>query len=383
MAGSKVPCPFCGASVTDTILELHKGNCPKRPAQSPVVAPSVVVPPVVPQVIIPPAAPQPPEVNQVGYEILRSGDHSEPTPVVEAALEASASPAAHTSEENILFYPTINPYFVIPTDLQAKLERAEAISHQHPMKLLLTGPKGAGKTSLGKQFAAKYNRPCFIAPCMTMTEGMQWWGKQEVSPERGTFYVPSAFVKAVETPNCVILLDDMNRTDNPKVLNPLFKLLDDELAVFLDDLGRYVRVAEGVVFIATVNEGFEYQGVDPIDLALRSRFANGVILIDYPPALQIREIILRRTGVSVESADILSRFAGSLAGHPQEPIFIDMRQMIAMAEDVVFGASIRDAVMFCLLGSLVDEQIEKVNAVLQNLLQDNFTARTPDWRPWL
>ena len=56
--------------------------------------------------------------------------------------------------------------------------------------------------------------------------------------------------------------------------------------------------------------------------------------------------------------------------------------MIAIAEDVVLGASIRDAVTYTIQAGMSDEMLEKVRAILQTILQDNYTAMAPDWRPW-
>lgn len=383
----KVACPYCGLMISPAVMDMHKASCKKAPVGQPVQpepvsvqAQSVVVPPVVQPVV-------PPPVSVVEQVVPSNGDHApweEPAP---SPVEPEPEPVVEeihlvTSGES-LFTPDLDTYFVLDETLGQKLDRILSQTDAGDiMNLMFTGPRGAGKTSLAKQIAAKGNRKCYIVPCMTMNETSQWWGMMHVSPEKGTYYIPSAFVEAVETPGCVVILDDMNRTDNPKVLNGLFKLLDSERATKIDDLGRYVRVAPGVIFVSTVNEGFEYQGTDPIDLALRSRFSDGVIPVSYPPQDSISEILVRKASLSKRDSDLLADFATQLAHHPTDPYFVDMRQLISMGKDIVFGASVRDAVQFVLMGSLEKAQIEKVNQVLQNLLHDNFTSRTPQWRTW-
>lgn len=366
----RVPCKYCGTMMQDTIMALHLPNCPaaiKAGAPEAVSGAARVPPPVAfmaPPPIVPPI---------MVTTIEADGD----------LVQTTTVPAPLSPDIAGLFRPTKNPYFVMPMDMQDKLKRILQGSRSKPRNLLLTGPQGAGKTSIGRQLAAVEGRWCYIAPCVTMQEPSQWFGQQAVSPERGTFYIESAFVTAIETPYCVVILDDLNRTENSKVLNPLFPLLEpDQREVYLDDLARSVKVAEGVIFVGTVNEGYQFQGTDPIDLALRDRFDQ--IVVEYPPAAMIEQIILQRTGIDSRTSEIIGRFASTLKDHPnpEERIYLSMRSVISIAEDIALGASIRDAVTFSIAAGFQDDQIEKVNAILQTILQDNYTSRVPDWRSW-
>jgi nitric oxide reductase NorQ protein len=303
----------------------------------------------------------------------------EPAPAPAIIVIHVPEPVSEPSS-NGLFFPKANRSFLVQDDMVKFLERVNVQRRKHPINILLIGNQGSGKTSLAEQFAAKNTNPCYIAPCVTMTEPIQWWGYTGVSPERGTYYVPSAFVKAIETPNCVIILDDMNRVENPKVLNPLFPLLDDRRETHLDELGRSVKVAEGVVFFATINEGYQFQGTDPIDLALRDRFDQ--VPVSYPPSTSIAQILHDRSGLDHVNCSMVADFAGNLAGHPTNPIILSMRQLIRVAEHMADGANARDAVHFTLMASFKPKDMEIVKMALQQLLKSDYMAVVSGWRKW-
>ncbi|OQY10950.1 MAG: CbbQ/NirQ/NorQ/GpvN family protein, partial [Desulfobacteraceae bacterium 4572_187] len=62
-----------------------------------------------------------------------------------------------------------------------------------------------------------------------------------------TKYKQFLFPQALQTPGCVIHLEEINRPEHPKALNMLFSLLSDDRQVWMDELGL-LNVADGVVF---------------------------------------------------------------------------------------------------------------------------------------
>ena len=80
------------------------------------------------------------------------------------------------------------------------------------------------------------------------------------------------------------ILDEVNRAENEKVLNVLMPLVDHRRCVWVEELGREVRVAEGVIFYGTLNEGAYFAGTNNVDNALRDRFRE--ITWISPPACQ-------------------------------------------------------------------------------------------------
>jgi nitric oxide reductase NorQ protein len=81
-------------------------------------------------------------------------------------------------------------------------------------------------------------------------------------------------VKAIKTPNAVILLDELSRA-HPDAWNILMTVLDQgQRYLRLDeaDGSETVPVAEGVTFVATANIGNEYTSTRVMDKALMDRF---------------------------------------------------------------------------------------------------------------
>ena len=81
-------------------------------------------------------------------------------------------------------------------------------------------------------------------------------------------------MKAIQTPNAVILLDELSRA-HPDAWNILMTVLDSgQRYLRLDeaDGAETVSVAEGVTFVATANIGNEYTSTRVMDKALMDRF---------------------------------------------------------------------------------------------------------------
>jgi nitric oxide reductase NorQ protein len=81
-------------------------------------------------------------------------------------------------------------------------------------------------------------------------------------------------VKAIRTPNAVILIDELSRA-HPDAWNILMTVLDaGQRYLRLDeaDGSETVEVAEGVTFVATANIGNEYTSTRVMDKALMDRF---------------------------------------------------------------------------------------------------------------
>jgi len=101
-------------------------------------------------------------------------------------------------------------------------------------------------------------------------------GNTQFSKDNGTFFAESAFVKAIKTPNAVILLDELSRA-HPDAWNILMTVLDGgQRYLRLDEAegSPIVKVAEGVTFIATANIGNEYTSTRVIDRAILDRFVT-------------------------------------------------------------------------------------------------------------
>ncbi len=227
--------------------------------------------------------------------------------------------------------------------------------------VLLVGPTGAGKSSLPREFAARWQRPFFTMHCQMITEQGDWWGSREMSPERGTYFQRTALLDAVETPGCVILLDEANRT-HPENLNALFGFLDHRRRAWIAALHREVTVAPGVVFFVTLNEGIDYVGTNAVDRALKDRISS-TIRLGYPPRKVETDILVKRIGVDFETAGDLVELACTIRQNPKLGLVISTRQLLECATLLKEGLSFHDAVMFAIVNG-AEENVDR-KAILQ------------------
>jgi nitric oxide reductase NorQ protein len=141
--------------------------------------------------------------------------------------------------------------------------------------ILMTGPAGCGKTMAAKSLVNSLDRPDFYFNLgATQDPRSTLIGNTHFNQENGTYFSASLFVKAIQTPNAVILLDELSRA-HPDAWNILMTVLDSgQRYLRLDeaDGAETVSVAEGVTFVATANIGNEYTSTRVMDKALMDRF---------------------------------------------------------------------------------------------------------------
>lgn len=141
--------------------------------------------------------------------------------------------------------------------------------------ILLTGPTGCGKSQTAIAVAKALGRELFyINLGATQDPRGALIGNTHFSKDAGTFFNESAFVKAIQTPNTVILLDEVSRA-HPEAHNILMTVLDPgQRYLRMDEAVNTptVKVAEGVSFIGTANIGNEYTATRVMDRALLDRF---------------------------------------------------------------------------------------------------------------
>ena len=141
--------------------------------------------------------------------------------------------------------------------------------------ILMTGPAGCGKTMAAKSLVNSLDRPDFYFNMgSTQDPRATLIGNVHFDKKRGTYFSESLFVKAIQTPNAVILLDELSRA-HPDAWNILMTVLDQgQRYLRLDEASgqETIPVAEGVTFVATANIGNEYTSTRVMDKALMDRF---------------------------------------------------------------------------------------------------------------
>lgn len=140
--------------------------------------------------------------------------------------------------------------------------------------ILITGPAGSGKTHVATLAAEAAGKNVHKINLGSTQEPRSALIGNTHFKDNETIFEPSAFVKALQTPNTVIILDEFSRM-HPDAENILMTVLDeDQRYLRIDDAidTPIVKVHESVSFIATANIGSEYTATRVLDRATLDRF---------------------------------------------------------------------------------------------------------------
>lgn len=238
-----------------------------------------------------------------------------------------------------LAVPEPDPHFFLPEAVIENIGRITLLSKRHPVNVLVAGKQGCGKSTLVRQFAARNHRPLATFQIGLLSEPGQLFGEHALKNGE-TYYRKYLFPDAVRTPGCVIHLEEINRPEHPKALNMFFSVLSEDRGVYTDELG-HIKVADGVVFFATLNEGEEFIGTEILDAALRDRFY--VMLLNYlPPEVETRVLNLK-TGIDEADAQTIVNVAAKLRSNSRDPMVVSTRHTLMIAEMVSVGATVEQA----------------------------------------
>jgi MoxR-like ATPase len=182
----------------------------------------------------------------------------------------------HTAIKDFIHKGSVNlkPTELVMTELKWKYLIRSAVRAKN---IMMTGPAGCGKTMAAKALVKALDRPDFYFNLgATQDPRATLIGNTQFDSKNGTYFSESSFVKAIKTPNAVILLDELSRA-HPDAWNILMTVLDGgQRYIRLDEAegSPIVKVAAGVTFIATANIGNEYTSTRVIDRAILDRFVT-------------------------------------------------------------------------------------------------------------
>lgn len=312
----------------------------------------------------------------------------------EAAADAVDAPTLKTYAPAVTREAAVESQFAVPEKDAAylwdswqlaavKRRLARAKKTRQPQNIGLHGPAGSGKTTMAVQIAAIYEGPCVIVDSSDKETANDWFGTNQMKDGTLTF-VESDFIKAVETENCVIVLDDVALLQNRTVSSGLNAFLDpSRRGLYIQQLGRFVAVAPGVIFVGTWNVGAEYTSASELSLQIVDRFRAGALFeVPYPDDGILATIIRGRSGCSKGDASRLADVAAWLRSDP-DPIECSTRGLVGAGEAIVEGATIGEALLVSVFGELTLEERQRVGGIIgTNLTRagylDNERAR---WEP--
>jgi len=140
--------------------------------------------------------------------------------------------------------------------------------------IMMVGPAGCGKTQAAKALPEATKRPFFYFNLGATQDPRSTLIGNTHFKDGQTTFDESAFVRAIQTQDAVVLLDELSRA-HPEAWNILMTVLDEGqryLRLDEDVNAPTIKVASGVSFIATANIGTEYTSTRVLDRALMDRF---------------------------------------------------------------------------------------------------------------
>ena len=168
--------------------------------------------------------------------------------------------------------------------------------------IMMVGPAGCGKTQAAKELPKATNRPFFYFNLGATQDPRATLIGNTHFKDGETSFDESAFVKAIQTENAVILLDELSRA-HPEAWNILMTVLDEGqryLRLDEDVNSPTIQVAANVSFIATANIGTEYTSTRVLDRALMDRFE--IIEVDILSLSQEEDLLTKRFGDKVSGS---------------------------------------------------------------------------------
>ena len=218
------------------------------------------------------------KTGKLSYKMVEMDEFKKVANVIEDTACDSVSEAFETHDALKEFIHTkgkdLKPNGLFIEELKWKYLLRSAVRGKN---ILMTGPTGCGKTLAAQSLVKSLKRPDYYFNLgATQDARATLIGNTHFNKEKGTFFSESAFVKAIKTPNAIILLDELSRA-HPEAANILMTVLDaGQRYLRLDEAegSPIIKVASGVTFIATANVGGEYTATRVMDRALMDRFVQ-------------------------------------------------------------------------------------------------------------
>jgi|TARA_R110001606_G_scaffold276862_1_gene424959 nitric oxide reductase NorQ protein len=288
----------------------------------------------------------------MGFELVNGSFHKVSDKEIQSELLRNAVPedlpeAQIELMQFIQTSPELRPEVMKMSDIKWKYLMRCTMRGKN---IMMTGPAGCGKTMAAKSVVNALDRPDFYFNLgATQDPRATLIGNTHFNKETGTTFSEALFVKAIQTENAVILLDEMSRA-HPEAHNILMTVLDEgQRYLRLDEAegAPTVKVAKGVTFIATANIGNEYTATRVMDRALIDRFiiVEMDVLDSTEEAALLKYLYPKLDGKAIEGiAGIVGDTRIEIAGEsPRISTHISTRASVEMAGLIYDGFTLEEA----------------------------------------
>jgi len=236
--------------------------------------------------------------NLEGLKFNHETNRGKRVPMSEIPAETHIPTPAPAKEMDPIFELIKNSASIKPSDLEMSDVKWKYLvrSAVRGKNIMMVGPAGCGKTQAAKALPVATGHPFFYFNLGATQDPRATLIGNTHFKDGQTIFDSSAFVKAIQTDNAVILLDELSRA-HPEAWNILMTVLDEGqryLRLDEDVNAPLIKVAPGVSFIATANIGTEYTSTRVLDRALMDRFE--IIEVDILSKEQEEILLTKRYG---------------------------------------------------------------------------------------
>lgn len=266
--------------------------------------------------------------NSVKSRWMKNSRPATPAAAIASAIAGASNPAAGAvappkptfsyepspyqyKPEVEMMIPPVDKNFIVNDENQSLIDLVQKRSTVSNVNVRLVGPAGCGKTSFAINYAANRKMPALVMDCANVREPRDWFGYRKFDPAtKEIVWHESMFIRMIETPGSVVVLDELNRV-SPMVINTLIPLLDHRRQTYLEEAGRSIKCAEGVTFWAAINEGNQFTGTIALDEAISDRFGL-VVECKFLDAKTESNVLRSKTGLDMDSCKKLVEVANQV-----------------------------------------------------------------------
>ncbi len=327
-------------------------------------APATATLPALPKL---PAAPVIPTRRAAsGAPIVPAAPVAAPAEVAETVAEETpaapvAAPAEVVAEETpdtqVPGAPIVPAAYRGKVSLPASAEEDWEYAVKAGQVIAMSGPSGAGKTHAVHYLAGRMGMPVVKFDASGVAEPSDWFGTVTLEDGR-TVFRPSDLLRALTEPGRrVLLIDEANRAA-VRAMNALIPVLDGSGTVTVPQTGAMVRLNPAVVIVFTANVGSAFIGVEPLDLAIRTRLGTTIEVPHLGESEECALLLDRVPGLHPDAAAGLARLGRLVrqsADQSGQHDTVSTRQLLAAAQKIALGQDPARAVETSILNSYSPE----------------------------